>query len=163
MKKDFGIRLEGTDTEDGSTQALELECREGRCDITLIDASFFTCIKNIPVSQGSLDNFRLDPYCVKSFAELTNVIDYDAGPTTTLDGSILMLEDGIIRRIGPNFTYYNYFKDEVPGKKSGKKKGFPKRTSLTSGSYRGSKYFDGFHKRVIATCTGIYQVTLFLH
>ena len=38
-------RLLGVDTEDGSTQALDLVCENDLCNVTLTDSSFSTCIQ----------------------------------------------------------------------------------------------------------------------
>lgn len=169
--KNFAQTLSGIDTEDGSTQALTIRCLVGLCDITLQDVSFSTCIENISgdrfagglalaqnIPQESLDSFTLDLYCVDSLDEVRDGINYEAGPVTTLDGSLIVLEDGIIRRTGTGFTYYNGFWDEVSSDRSGK--GHPG-TSITNGSYQGTKYRDGSADRVIPSCfDGTCQVVL---
>jgi len=164
---DFSQKLYGPDTEDGSKQGLTITCAGGLCDIILADASFSTCINNIPgdiflggvalaknVPQDNLDSFSLDLYCIEDINQLVAGIDYDSNPATTLDGSLLFLENGVVRRTGPNFTYFNRFKSKSFDKLS-------KATAITNGKYSGSRFSEGGEDSVFPTCTGgICQVTL---
>jgi len=165
---DFVKRLVGIDVEDGSFQTLTVACARGLCDITLGDASFSTCIDKITgdiylgglaiardIPQDSLDSFNLDLYCVEDFAQLSTGIDFNAVPSASLDGSILFLEDGIFRRTGLNFVYFNTFWGESSGEAN-------KATSIDNGIYPGQKYSDGGLESVTTTCAnGICQVTVF--
>jgi len=103
----------GLDTEDGSTQNLQIFCESGLCDVTLADTSFSTCsaITGDPffggvatatnVREESLDNFILNLYCLG-----INKTQFDSTPTSTLTGNILGLKDGIVRRMATGFTYF---------------------------------------------------------
>jgi len=103
----------GLDTEDGSSQNLEIFCEGGLCDVTLGDASFSTCsaITGDPffggvatatnIREESLDNFKLNLYCLGM-----NKTQFDSTPTSTLTGNILGLKDGIVRRTATGFTYF---------------------------------------------------------
>eukprot|EP00588_Corethron_pennatum_P029921 CAMPEP_0194323868 /NCGR_PEP_ID=MMETSP0171-20130528/26010_1 /TAXON_ID=218684 /ORGANISM="Corethron pennatum, Strain L29A3" /LENGTH=604 /DNA_ID=CAMNT_0039082611 /DNA_START=46 /DNA_END=1860 /DNA_ORIENTATION=- len=171
-KNDFAQKLYGIDVEDGSAQGLALACAGGLCDITLQDASFSTCINNIAgdiylgglaiaqnIPQDSLDNFKLDLYCVDDISQLSKGIDYNAAPVASLDGSMLFLEDGIIRRTGPNFMYSNIFWGDKLGGSSDKAN---KAMTISNGKYRGIRYLDGGEDEVFTTCADrICQVTVF--
>ena len=102
-----------------AAQVLTLDCKQGRCDITLQDASFSTCIEQLglqrylgglalakDVPQDSLYDFDLQLFCASDFFQ---GIDYTS-PVATLTGNLAFLEDGIVRRTGPGFNYYNYHK-----------------------------------------------------
>jgi len=103
----------GVDPEDGSGQSLQILCMEGFCDVTLGDTSFSTCsaitgdlfFGGVAIARGipedSLDDFSLNLYCL---AKGKN--QFDSTPTGTLTGNLLGLQDGIIRRTGPGFTYF---------------------------------------------------------
>ena len=106
--QDFALTLDGLDTEDGSTQVLQILCQRGLCDIELGDSSFSTCIENIPgdiylgglakatgVPQDSLHDFELPLYCASNFFE---GIDYN-NATEILEGNLVFLEPGIVKRI----------------------------------------------------------------
>jgi len=165
---DFVQRLVGLDLEDGSSQVLTIVCAGGLCDINLQDASFSTCIDNIAgdiylgglgiarkVPQDSLDSFKLDLYCIDDIFQLSQGIDYNADPAASLDGSMLFLEDGIVRRTGLNFMYFNTFWGDSSGKAN-------KPTSISNGKYVGTKYLDGGVNVVFPTCVnGICKVTVF--
>merc|ERR1711957_735061 len=136
------------------------------------DASFSTCINNIAgdiylgglaiarnIPQDSLDNFKLDLYCIDDIYQLSIGIDYNADPVASLDGSMLFLEDGIIRRTGTNFVYFNRFRGDNLGGSSGK---VNKAMTISNGKYRGAIYLDGSEDNVFPTCAdGICQVTVF--
>jgi len=160
---DFTQRVFGIDTEDGSIQFISLDCKEGFCDIVLADQSWGTCFEVRPedsigqgvaiargVPQDNLDDFVLLLYCV-SLSDLAvgNGIDYST-PTTTLTGNMDFIEDGIIRRTGPGFTYFNRFWEGSSTE------------SISSGIYQGIKLFDSSPDFVFVTCDdGTCQVSLF--
>jgi len=112
----------GIDTEDGSSQLLEVFCKEGLCDITLQDISFSTCfsITRIPFYNGmgvarnipedSLDSFKIDIFCLQPGREEVDI--YNDTPLSSLTGNLAALENGIIRRTGPGFIYS---KKSTPG------------------------------------------------
>jgi len=103
----------GTDTEDGTSQNMQLYCQDGMCDVQLGDTRFSTCTiitgelflggiaiaTNVP--KQSLDDFTLDLYCFKA-----GEAQFSSTPTGTITGSMIILQDGILRRTGPGFTYY---------------------------------------------------------
>ena len=60
--------------------------------------------KDVP--QDSLYDFDLQLFCASDFFQ---GIDYTS-PVATLTGNLAFLEDGIVRRTGPGFNYYNYVK-----------------------------------------------------
>jgi len=162
---DISQKLLGIDTEDGSLQTLTLECSEGFCNISLIDASFSSCRALTPgglflgglaradhVPRDSLDNFTLDLYCNQNFIEAFSGLNYDRNPTATLDGSLMFLEDGVVRRTGTGFVFFNSFREESTTSKIG------------NGEYRGTSFFDGVGEYMMPTCSaanGLCQVTFF--
>jgi len=105
----------GLDTEDGSTQELQIFCEGGLCDVTLADSSFSTCsaitgdlffggvATATNVREETLDNFKLNLYCLG-----INKTQFDSTPTSTLTGNILGLKDGIVRRMATGFTYFKF-------------------------------------------------------
>ena len=83
-----------------AAQVLTLDCKRGRCDITLQDSSFLTCIKQLglqrylgglalarDVPQDSLYDFDFELFCASNFFQ---GIDYTS-PVATLPGSLAFL------------------------------------------------------------------------
>jgi len=140
----------GIDTDDASSQKIELLCNEKLCDVTLGDSRFSTCerelgagtfntgvgiAKNVPVD--SLDDFKIALYCLQ---EGETVIDLDDDPTTYLTGDIELLPGGGIRRTGPGFSYS---KSSVPEIKDAASKSTNDKSINLNGQYRGIDLQDG--------------------
>jgi hypothetical protein len=164
-RKDIAMRMIGMDIEDGSMQYIDLLCIKGLCDITLQDVSFSTCInfttadiylgglaiaRNIP--QESLNNFKLDLYCVTDPRQIFLGINYTL-PTTTLNGSMVFIDDGIVSRTAKNFTYFNLFKESKTRSNR----------LFTGVAIRGAEYFDGGEKTLSSYCfeDGMCEVILY--
>ena len=149
---DSTSRFSGTDTEDGSLQALDLVCDNGLCNVTLTDSSFSTCIKelNLPffgglarainIPQEDLDNFELDLYCL---LPNQSEIDFDAEPTTTLVGNFEVLGEGIVKRTKTGFVYSSVFYEndaQVQG-------------AISNGRYQGTNTLFGSNEVLGVYCS----------
>lgn len=82
------------------------------------------------VPQDSLYDFTLDLYCVESLNSLGD-IDYDNITPIALTGNLIFLENGLVKRTGPGFSYYNTANIAL------------QRTAEPSGLYSGPKLADG--------------------
>jgi len=157
-------RLVGSDSEDGSPQAINVLCNEGLCDIYLFDPSFSTCInKNgeifggglamaLDIPQGSLDDFDLDLYCLIQPMQSgpPPLINYTA-PAAQLTGDLVLLGDGTYQRTGtgPGFYYFDAFR---PSSKSNS-------GLIENGAYDGNGFNIGIQQRVDVFCdNGICEV-----
>ena len=102
-----------------AAQVLTLDCKQGLCNITLQDSSFSTCVSTLgleryqgglalanDVPQDSLYDFDLELFCAPNFFQ---GIDYNS-PVANLTGNLVFLQDGIVRRTGPGFDYYDRLK-----------------------------------------------------
>jgi len=155
LYEDFNAIFNALDTEDSSIQALQIDCKEGFCDLSLIDSSFSSCkdgtsgnaysylggiavAKN--VSQNSLHDFQLELFCVEDISSI-GIIDYDVTPII-LTGDLVFLEDGIIKRTGPGFNYFASSNLDL-------------QTNEVSGLYSGARLHDGGQQRVNILCTPV--------
>ncbi len=135
--------------------ALQIDCKEGFCDFSLIDSSFSSCkdnssgttysylggiavAKNVP--QNSLHDFQLELFCVEDITSLGS-IDYDVTPII-LTGDLVFLEDGIIKRTGPGFNYFASSNLDL-------------QTNDVSGLYSGARLHDGGLQNLNILCTPV--------
>jgi len=107
---------QGTDKEDGTSQILTIYCKDGLCDVDLGDLGYSSCTRisgdpffggvayarQVPVE--SLNSFTLDLFCLGP-----GETQFGSTPTGTLTGNLEVLKDGIVRRTGPGFTYFQNF------------------------------------------------------
>jgi len=82
------------------------------------------------VPQDSLYDFTLDLYCVESLDSLGD-IDYDNITPIALTGNLIFLENGLVKRTGPGFSYYNVANIAL------------QRSDEPSGFYSGPRLADG--------------------
>ena len=133
--------------------ALQINCEEGFCDLSLIDSSFSSCkdqnsgiaysylggiavAENVP--QNSLHDFQLELFCVEDASSIGS-IDYDVTPII-LTGNLVFLEDGIIRRTGPGFNYFASSNLDL-------------QTNEVSGLYSGARLYDGGNQNLHIQCS----------
>ncbi len=133
--------------------ALQINCKEGFCDLSLIDSSFSSCrdqnsgiaysylggiavAENVP--QNSLHDFQLELFCVEDASSIGG-IDYDVTPII-LTGNLVFLEDGIIRRTGPGFNYFASSNLDL-------------QTNEVSGLYSGARLYDGGNQNLNILCS----------